>query len=72
MPLENLAARITRDHRAGLTVAPNDLPGFLTAAGELRGSAPLRAELARNARAYAEATFPVEKTAAVFDQILRA
>jgi glycosyltransferase involved in cell wall biosynthesis len=70
MPLENLAARITRDHRAGLTVAPGDLDGFLDAAALLRASESLRAELARNARAYAEATFPIVKTAAVFDEIL--
>lgn len=70
MPLENLAARITRDNRAGLTVAPGDLDGFLAAAGELHASAPLRSELATNARIYAEATFPIAKTAAVFDRIL--
>ncbi len=70
IPLENLAARITRDHRAGLTVAPGDLEGFLKAAATLRASEPLRAELAGNARAYAEATFPIAKTAAVFDEIL--
>lgn len=70
MPLENLAARITRDNRAGLTVPPGDLEGFLAAAGELHGSAPLRSELAANARIYAEATFPIAKTAAVFDRIL--
>lgn len=70
MPLENLAARITRDHCAGLTVAPDDLAGFLKAAATLRTSETLRAELAGNARAYAEATFPIAKTAAIFDQIL--
>jgi glycosyltransferase involved in cell wall biosynthesis len=70
IPLENLAARITRDHHAGLTVAPGDLDGFLNAAATLRASEPLREELAGNARAYAEATFPIAKTAAVFDEIL--
>ncbi len=70
MPLENLAARITRDHRAGLTVAPGDLAGFLDAAATLHASETLRATLAGNARAYAEATFPIARTAAVFDQIL--
>jgi glycosyltransferase involved in cell wall biosynthesis len=70
MPLENLAARITRDRRAGLTVAPDDLPGFLAAGTTLRDSEALRLELATNARAYAEATFPIEKTAAVFEKIL--
>lgn len=70
IPLENLAARITRDHHAGLTVAPGDLAGFIAAAATLHASETLRATLARNARAYAEATFPIAKTAAIFDQIL--
>lgn len=70
VPLENLAARITREHHAGLTVAPGDLPGFLAAAMRLLESAELRRTLATNARAYAEATFPIAKTAAIFDEIL--
>ena len=71
IPEENLAARITRDHKAGLTVAPRDLEGFLTCAGQLRESETLRSELATNARAYAEKTFPIEKTADIFDRILQ-
>lgn len=70
MPLDNLAARITRDNHAGLTVAPTDLEGFLSAAEKLHASPPLCSELAANARTYAEATFPIAKTAAVFDRIL--
>ncbi len=70
MPMENLAARITRENGAGLTVAPGDLPGFLDAAGKLHASEVLRAELAGNARAYAEATFPIAKTTAIFESIL--
>ncbi len=70
IPLGNLAARITRDHHAGLTVAPGDGLGFQEAAATLRCSETLRAELAGNARAYAEATFPIAKTAAIFEQIL--
>lgn len=70
MPRDNLAARITRDHQAGLTVAPGDLDGFLNAAAKLHASEALRYQLAANARAYAEATFPIEKTAAIFNRIL--
>ncbi len=70
IPLENLAARITRDQHAGLTVAPADMEGFLAAATELHDKPGLRSELARNARDYAERTFPIQKTAAIFDQIL--
>jgi colanic acid biosynthesis glycosyl transferase WcaI len=70
IPLENLAARITRDQHAGLTVAPADMEGFLAAAAELHDKPALCAELGGNARAYAEKTFPIQKTAAIFDQIL--
>ena len=70
MPLENLAARITRGNRAGLTVAPGDLDGFLAAADTLLSSETLRSELSANARAYAEATFPIARTAALFERIL--
>lgn len=70
IPLDNLAARITRDHEAGLTVAPADMAGFLAAATELYEAPDLRAKLAKNARAYAEETFPIDKTAAIFDKIL--
>ena len=51
VPQENLAARITKDNAAGLTVAPDDLEGFLAAAERLRASPEERARLAANARA---------------------
>ncbi len=72
VPQENLAARITRDNGAGLTVAPDDMEGFLAAARRLYESPEERERLAANARAYAEATFPIEKTADVFEGILSA
>lgn len=70
VPPANLAARITRDHGAGLTVAPSDLDGFLAAAENLRNSPALRQSLATNARRYAEATFPIETKADTFERIL--
>ncbi|BCX48880.1 glycosyltransferase group 1 family [Haloferula helveola] len=70
VPPANLAARITLDNGAGLTVAPGDLDGFLAAAGNLRGSSALRESLAANARRYAEQTFPIEDKADVFERIL--
>ena len=70
MPLDNLAARITRNQRACLVVAPGDLAGFLNAAASLHALPDLRSEMAENARAYAEATFPITGTAAIFEQIL--
>lgn len=70
VPPENLAARITRENGAGLTVAPNDMDGFLAAAENLRHSPTLRASLAANARHYAEQTFPIERKADTFERIL--
>lgn len=72
VPQENLAARITRDHGAGLTVPPRDMEGFVAAARSLRDSPDQCAELGAKARAYAEATFPIEKTATTFEKILTA
>ena len=70
MPAGHPAARITRDHVTGLTAAPDSTDAFLAAASALQTSPALRAQMARNARAYAEETFPIEKAAAVFDKIL--
>ncbi|MCH7224947.1 glycosyltransferase family 4 protein [Haloferula sp. A504] len=70
VPPANLAARITLDHGAGLTVTPGDLDGFLAAGRNLRESQALRASLAANARSYAEQTFPIEAKADTFERIL--
>lgn len=70
VPKDNLAARITRDQGAGLIVGPRDMAGFLAAARFLCDSPTERAEFGRKARAYAEATFPIEKTASTFERIL--
>lgn len=69
---QNLAARITREHGAGITVEPKDMDGFLAAAGFLYASPDEREEFGKKARAYAEATFPIEKTATTFEKILTA
>lgn len=69
VPPANLAARITRDHEAGRTVAPADAAGFLAAAAELHDSGELRERLAKNARAYAEKTFPIGAKADTFERI---
>ncbi|MGD7653151.1 MAG: glycosyltransferase family 4 protein [Verrucomicrobiales bacterium] len=72
MPLDNLAARITTDHDAGLVVDHQDMDGFLNSAARLFDSAETRKRLGANARTYAEQTFPIEPTAARFDRILSA
>ncbi len=72
VPPENLSARITREQGAGITVAPRDQEGFLAAANFLYNSPDERAEFGAKARAYAEETFPIEKTANAFERILTA
>jgi len=70
VPSANLCARFTLENGAGLTVEPNDIDGFLAAAENLRSSPALRESLAKNARSYAERTFPIEQTAKNFERIL--
>ncbi len=71
VPPENLAARIVSRNNAGRVVEPTDTAGFLAAAGELLGDEDLRGRLGTDARAYAEATFDLERIADEFERILR-
>lgn len=70
VPPENLAARIVARERAGLVVPPDDGPGFLAAAERLFADGDLRAQMGRNARAYAEATFPIAAIADRMERVL--
>jgi colanic acid biosynthesis glycosyl transferase WcaI len=70
IPPANLAARIVRENNAGLTVPSADMEGFIAAASTLRDDPESCAAMGRNARTYAEFTFPIGKTAAIFAEIL--
>lgn len=70
IPQDNLAARITTEEEAGVVVSPKNLTGFLNASIRLRNDSEARDTHAANARAYAERTFPIGKTAPVFEEIL--
>ncbi|GAA5484199.1 glycosyltransferase family 4 protein [Haloferula sargassicola] len=70
VPAANLAARITKEHGTGLTVAPGDMASFLATADRLRGSQELREELGKKARDYAEATFSIGPITDHFERIL--
>ncbi|MGC4014573.1 MAG: glycosyltransferase family 4 protein [Luteolibacter sp.] len=70
VPHDNLAARITREEAAGVTVEPHDLDGFISAATALLTDTARREETGRNARAYAEKTFSIGPTATTFETIL--
>ena len=71
VPAVNLAARIVRDHEAGLTVPPADMGGFLKAADELFANAAERERRGANARRYAEATFDIEETTRKFEALFQ-
>ncbi|HTE17166.1 MAG TPA: glycosyltransferase family 4 protein [Armatimonadota bacterium] len=72
VPLENLAARIVEENRAGLVVAPSDIAGFTAAAGRLLADESLRRELARGARHYAETHFDIDAITDKFETVLAA
>ncbi len=71
MPLENLAARIVGDARAGLVVSPDDGDAWLEAAGQLRGFVAKREAMAASARAYAEVHFKIGAVADRFEGLFR-
>lgn len=71
VPEVNLAARIVREHEAGLTVAPADMAGFLKAAAALRADPSDRGRRGANARRYAEATFDIEETTRKFGKLFQ-
>ncbi|MFM7181330.1 MAG: glycosyltransferase family 4 protein [Verrucomicrobiales bacterium] len=71
VPEVNLAARIVREHEAGLTVPPADMAGFLRAAAALLADPAERERKGSNARSYAEATFDIEETTRKFESLFR-
>src|SRR5207248_1981594 len=70
VPADNLAARVVERSGGGVVVRPGDSAAFLAAAGTLLDDAELREQLARRARAYAEASFDVDAVADRFEAVL--
>jgi glycosyltransferase involved in cell wall biosynthesis len=70
VPPDNLGARVVTGSGGGVVVSPGDSPAFLAAAEKLLDDEPLREELARRARAYAETAFDVDAAAGRFEEIL--
>ncbi len=59
VPSANLAARTVKQADAGLAVEPDDVAGFVAAAGRLVDDPELWKNLAANGRSYAERTFDI-------------
>lgn len=67
---DNLAAEIVSGSGAGLVVPPTDPKALKAAACDLLSDDETRAEMGRNARAYAERTFAIETVTDKFLKIL--
>jgi len=70
MPLENLAAQLIVNNKAGRVVAPDDYQGFCTAAMELIDSQEQREACGRAARQYAEKNFDIDRVADQFEKAI--
>ena len=70
VPPENLAARIVKDNNAGIVVPPSEMEQFVDAAMTLMNDQGLRNSLAENGRAYAVATFDIDKITDRFEEII--
>jgi glycosyltransferase involved in cell wall biosynthesis len=70
IPIENLAAKVVDENRAGLLVQPNDTDSLIKKADELYQNQSLCLSLAKNARKYAENNFDIEKIADKFELLL--
>ena len=70
VPLDNLAAKIVTNNNAGLVVPPDDVDAFVKSAEKLVHDATMRDEYARNARAYAQKNFDIQKIGDHFEEIL--
>jgi len=70
VPADNLIARIVKEVNAGIIVPPNDINAFISAAEILVNDPELCQKYGRNARAYAEETFNIDKIGRKFDKII--
>jgi glycosyltransferase involved in cell wall biosynthesis len=68
MPSANLASRIILREDSGITVEPDDLDGFQSAARQLRKDDAMRQRRGESARAYAEREFDIQRIADRFEK----
>jgi glycosyltransferase involved in cell wall biosynthesis len=71
VPLENLAAKIVKNYKTGITVNPTEISDFISAARKLFEDGKLRDKLGKNARKYAEQHFDIEKITDKFEKIIK-
>lgn len=70
IPAENLASRVVRESRSGLTVDSEDAVGFVRAAETLVADPGLRSRLGENARKHASEAFDIERITDRFESVL--
>jgi glycosyltransferase involved in cell wall biosynthesis len=69
-PSANLAASVVQRSQGGMVVDSNNTTALIEAAKKLCFNPELRAEMARNARHYAEETFDITTIGSAFEEIL--
>lgn len=71
VPPENLASKIVDRNNAGLVVPPLENQAFVEAAKKLVADPAGCVQMGKNARAYAEAAFDIEKITDRFEEVFR-
>ena len=66
----NLCVRITENIRAGIVINPGSVDECIAAIRELKNNKSLRVSMGRNARRYAEKSFPISPIADAFETII--
>lgn len=70
IPEKNLAAQIIKRENAGLVSGPSEIEAFVSNAQTLIDNPELRDEMGRNARAYAERAFDIQRIGNHFETII--
>ncbi len=71
IPVDNLAAKIVIENKAGLATRSGDVDAFVRSAERLVKDAALREVCSHNARVYAERTFNIQTIGDQFESILK-
>ena len=67
---ENLCARITNEINAGVVIPPNSVEQCVSTINNLKINQPLRLDMGKRARRYAERFFPISRVADTFETII--
>jgi glycosyltransferase involved in cell wall biosynthesis len=70
VPTNNLGAEVIRESNGGIAVEPGQTEEWLASARQLAHNSDLRREFGRQARAYAEGAFDIERITDKFEALI--